>query len=263
MVLVLLGLFAVGLPIPHAFAAGRSDLTARGRSQAARPTLRRGSRGAAVRELQTLLNTWISATPSANLRPLPVNGSFGAATDKAVRVFQQANGLTVDGIVGAATWQRLDAFKGSAPAPAPAPAPQAPMDDAAYAQYLRTKFAVLGGHRIQFDKVDVRQDTSASGPYRAVTFVVGDDEAEYLIYNGRRTDMQSWGQALLQELQAHWPNQQVLGNLEWQFYLDKLYPDDDCHFTGHYSTYEHGWFQIDTFVSVYTPSARVHVCGGN
>lgn len=37
----------------------------------------------------------------------PVNGTFDKATDKAVRAYQQQNGLKVDGIVGQQTWGSL------------------------------------------------------------------------------------------------------------------------------------------------------------
>jgi hypothetical protein len=56
--------------------------------------LRRGSTGANVRYLQTVLG-------------LKVDGQFGPITDRAVRAFQAANGLKVDGIVGPITWGRL------------------------------------------------------------------------------------------------------------------------------------------------------------
>ena len=36
-----------------------------------------------------------------------VDGNFGAATDKAVKRFQQDNKLDVDGIVGIDTWSAL------------------------------------------------------------------------------------------------------------------------------------------------------------
>ncbi|GAA0520906.1 peptidoglycan-binding protein [Deinococcus depolymerans] len=38
---------------------------------------------------------------------LSVDGAFGAGTDSAVRAFQGSNGLTVDGIVGGNTWEKL------------------------------------------------------------------------------------------------------------------------------------------------------------
>lgn len=64
------------------------------------PTLRAGDSGAGVRALQTQLNA------KARLS-LAVDGQFGPATTTAVRNFQSAHGLTVDGVVGPTTWRHL------------------------------------------------------------------------------------------------------------------------------------------------------------
>ncbi|MEW2624969.1 peptidoglycan-binding protein [Streptomyces sp. NPDC048106] len=61
--------------------------------------MQQGASGERVKTVQYLLNAHGSA--------LTVDGSFGPATDTAVRSFQSAHGLTVDGIVGAGTWQAL------------------------------------------------------------------------------------------------------------------------------------------------------------
>lgn len=66
-----------------------------------RATLRRGSKGEAVRDLQEQLNNLAYA--------LEVDGIFGSATLAAVKDFQQLSGLQVDGIVGAKTWAALEA----------------------------------------------------------------------------------------------------------------------------------------------------------
>lgn len=68
-------------------------------TQTLRPILLLGSRGAAVKELQTRLN--------AKGATLLVDGSFGPKTDNAVTNFQRATGLHVDGIVGQQTWAKL------------------------------------------------------------------------------------------------------------------------------------------------------------
>ena len=57
-------------------------------------TLKRGSRGAEVKTLQTRLN-------------LMPDGIFGPLTEEAVKEFQKRKGLTADGVVGAKTWAAL------------------------------------------------------------------------------------------------------------------------------------------------------------
>ncbi|MBQ2711657.1 MAG: peptidoglycan-binding protein [Clostridia bacterium] len=70
-----------------------------------RPTLRRGNRGVYVTYLQQKL--------TAKLYPLgEIDGIWGERTEQAVREFQQENNLTVDGIVGPATWSALAVIGG-------------------------------------------------------------------------------------------------------------------------------------------------------
>jgi N-acetylmuramoyl-L-alanine amidase/Putative peptidoglycan binding domain len=59
-----------------------------------RPTLRRGARGAAVKELQTKLG-------------LSADGIFGPMTEVAARRFQAGHDLVPDGIVGPKTWAAM------------------------------------------------------------------------------------------------------------------------------------------------------------
>ena len=63
------------------------------------PTLKTGSSGAAVVTLQHFLN--------AHNAGLDADGQFGPATNTAVRNFQSAKGLGVDGVVGPQTWSAL------------------------------------------------------------------------------------------------------------------------------------------------------------
>lgn len=57
--------------------------------------------GDAVRLLQRRL-------AAKNMYRGPIDGIFGSQTEAAVRQLQQANSLTVDGIVGPATWGALN-----------------------------------------------------------------------------------------------------------------------------------------------------------
>ncbi len=67
---------------------------------AAAQTLYWGSTGAEVRKLQQTLKNW-------DYYKGPVDGEFGAGTFEAVKSFQRKNGLTADGVVGAATRKAL------------------------------------------------------------------------------------------------------------------------------------------------------------
>jgi N-acetylmuramoyl-L-alanine amidase/Putative peptidoglycan binding domain len=63
---------------------------------APRATVRRGSAGPLVKQLQQALGL------------VPADGLFGAATEAAVREWQRGQGLVPDGIVGPKSWARLD-----------------------------------------------------------------------------------------------------------------------------------------------------------
>jgi murein L,D-transpeptidase YcbB/YkuD len=67
------------------------------------PVLRKGPNSlwpaVTVRSLQHLLN--------AHGARITVDGVFGSATDTAVRAYQRAHGLVVDGVVGNATWSSV------------------------------------------------------------------------------------------------------------------------------------------------------------
>ena len=62
-------------------------------------TVRYGSTGSAVRQLQSALNQ--------KGYQLSEDGIFGAKTRAAVRDYQKKNGLLLDGIAGSQTWNHL------------------------------------------------------------------------------------------------------------------------------------------------------------
>lgn len=71
-------------------------------------TLRKGSEGEAVKDLQARLNAWNETLPEKKFAALEIDGRFGALTYQAVREYQESIGLFVDGIVGPLTWNALD-----------------------------------------------------------------------------------------------------------------------------------------------------------
>lgn len=64
-------------------------------------TVKKGSKGTEVQQLQTMLNALGYDCGTAD-------GIFGTKTDVAVRAFQQKEGLLIDGIVGKQTWMLLE-----------------------------------------------------------------------------------------------------------------------------------------------------------
>lgn len=73
---------------------------------AAADLYKKGSSGATVTEIQTRLKAWGYYTGS-------VDGTYGSQTEKAVRYFQQSNGLSVDGQAGPETIAALGLPAGS------------------------------------------------------------------------------------------------------------------------------------------------------
>lgn len=67
---------------------------------AAADLYKKGSTGATVTEIQTRLKAWGYYTGA-------VDGTYGGATEKAVKYFQQSNGLTADGQAGSETLAAL------------------------------------------------------------------------------------------------------------------------------------------------------------
>jgi peptidoglycan hydrolase-like protein with peptidoglycan-binding domain len=64
--------------------------------------LQKGSKGDSVKALQTLLIGY-----GYSCGKWGADGDFGAGTDGAVKAYQKAKGLEVDGIVGTNTWKKL------------------------------------------------------------------------------------------------------------------------------------------------------------
>jgi peptidoglycan-N-acetylglucosamine deacetylase len=85
---------------------------------ARRPVLGVGSRGAAVRRVQSSLN--------GHGYPVPVTGYYGTVTARQVRRFQAANGILATGKVGPLTWPKLLGRPAGRAAATPVPAPPPP-----------------------------------------------------------------------------------------------------------------------------------------
>ncbi|MFF2149606.1 peptidoglycan-binding protein, partial [Kitasatospora sp. NPDC058190] len=100
--------------------------------------LQTGASGACVSTLQTMLNTFHAGR-------LTVDGQFGPATDTAVRDFQAAHALTIDGIAGTAVKNALYTAT-------PTPLPSGAVDPAkvlnAAKSYLGVPYVWGGGHSL-------------------------------------------------------------------------------------------------------------------
>lgn len=108
-------LLGAGIPAPDAVATKPAQNstpatgTAEKAEKTAKPesvvygmkTLRINSKGTQVKVLQWLLNHTTNFTCGV------IDGHFGTKTLTAVRKYQEANGLTVDGVVGKNTWKKL------------------------------------------------------------------------------------------------------------------------------------------------------------
>jgi peptidoglycan hydrolase-like protein with peptidoglycan-binding domain len=73
-------------------------------------TISLGSTGDDVKRLQRVLARQLMWNPFG-----PIDGTFDAGLETAVKSFQQSNGLTVDGIVGPATWAALPSYREPSP----------------------------------------------------------------------------------------------------------------------------------------------------
>ena len=69
------------------------------------PTLKYGSEGIAVKNIQSFLN-WYGCK-------LTVDGDFGSATQEAVKLFQKSEGISSDGIYGKNSYAKASAYKDS------------------------------------------------------------------------------------------------------------------------------------------------------
>ncbi|MDX6679321.1 MAG: hypothetical protein QOE31_3373 [Solirubrobacteraceae bacterium] len=74
----------------------------------AEPTLKKGSKGQAVKDLQEALKALGFAVGA-------VDGVFGKKTEDAVEAFQKLQGIDADGIVGPITWINIDEADQSEP----------------------------------------------------------------------------------------------------------------------------------------------------
>lgn len=71
------------------------------------PVLKQGANGVMVRRVQGLLVAAGYDLGATGPRKDGIDGSWGAATDKALRALQKAAGIAADGICGQATWPVL------------------------------------------------------------------------------------------------------------------------------------------------------------
>lgn len=93
------GSYSTSSPSIIGYGRPRYDLITGKITAADMPLVKKGSKGEAVRKLQEMLN--------AKGYKLTEDGDFGSKTEAAVKAYQKANGLEVDGEVGEKTWGSL------------------------------------------------------------------------------------------------------------------------------------------------------------
>ena len=93
------GSYSVNSPSIIGYGRPRYDLITGKLTANDMPLIKKGSEGSAVLQLQKMLN--------AKGYKLTEDGDFGSKTEAAVKAYQKANGLEVDGEVGPMTWTAL------------------------------------------------------------------------------------------------------------------------------------------------------------
>ncbi|WP_436663533.1 glycoside hydrolase domain-containing protein [Alicyclobacillus acidoterrestris] len=151
------------------------EVTPQAPSLASNPTVQFGNTGAVVQALQiALMRLGYSVVGSAD-------GSFGPNTLNGVKAFQTAQKLTVDGIVGPATWGALDkavsALKPPIPVPAPKPALSTVAATPMQAQVNGVEveaYAIEGKTFVEWSAIPGVKDTkTATGEWNFVTESTG------------------------------------------------------------------------------------------
>ncbi|MBZ2195938.1 D-Ala-D-Ala carboxypeptidase family metallohydrolase [Occultella gossypii] len=104
-------LLTTALAVPALLIAAEAIAPTEAQAYAWSRTLREGSRGSDVTELQIRVAGWAADSPTRTR--VAADGVFGPATKAAVRRFQRAYGLGVDGIVGANSQRALNALQSS------------------------------------------------------------------------------------------------------------------------------------------------------
>ncbi|KLV29422.1 peptidoglycan-binding domain-containing protein [Priestia megaterium] len=134
----------IGTPITHAASKDTNTQKIVAKSET-RPTLRKGSRSAYVRDLQQSLKDAKYV--------ISVDGTFGTQTQNVVREFQVDHNLYSDGIVGPATWAALDQNK-------------IDRKQFTYAQADQLATNILGDHFLFASDQVLRQDIDGSLYYQ-------------------------------------------------------------------------------------------------
>ena len=169
------GLVADGVAGPKT----RAALGKRGGPALGSRTMKRGDRGWDIAALQFLLK--VRGYPQGGL-----DGGFGKNTDAAVRAFQEAGGLTVDGVAGS---QTLAALR------------QVPTSTADPVQFLRPVsatpgdgFGYIGGRRHTGIDYPVAEGTPVGGAGRGTVVFAGWNSGGYgnLIVIKHRLGWETW-----------------------------------------------------------------------